>query len=417
MCALHGKAEQMNILVAYFTQFVNRSGGMEHVCCQLANAMAERGHQVNIAYCSPVDGSPFYVLHPHVGLYNIYPARMKDMGKHHAYMPLWAKLAREGIRPFSRMTVRKWNFMWRHKILHQSLMPVLAACQPDIILSFEPDTTSTYMYNADSLPPVITLFRFNPEFILKRMLPAEKQFLSQSCCIQVLLPSFAETVGKLFPHMDICCIPNAVPPYSGTVDLLKKKEKYIILNVARLDRIQKRQHLLVDAFARIARDFPDWQMEFWGEEQDEHTYTDELKQSVQSYGIGDQVFFKGTTEDVLSVYMRGDIFAFPSAYEGFGLSLAEAMSAGLPAIGFRSCPAVNEIIEDGKTGLLAEDGIEPLAEGLRILMSDAAKRARLGQNAHESMKAYAPAHIWNQWEQLIEKMVENSGDCYRPRRS
>lgn len=45
-------------------------------------------------------------------------------------------------------------------------------------------------------------------------------------------------------------------------------------------------------------------------------------------------------------------FAFPSAYEGFGLSLAEAMSMGLPAVGYKSCSAVNELIVDGKNGFV-----------------------------------------------------------------
>ena len=59
---------------------------------------------------------------------------------------------------------------------------------------------------------------------------------------------------------------------------------------------------------------------------------------------------KGSTNDVPDVLRQGDIFAFPSAYEGFGLSLAEAMSMGLPAVGYKSCSAVNELIVDGKNG-------------------------------------------------------------------
>ena len=44
--------------------------------------------------------------------------------------------------------------------------------------------------------------------------------------------------------------------------------------------------------------------------------------------------------------------------------MAEGMSCGLPVVAYRSCSAVNEIVENGKDGLLVDDGIDPLAEGM-----------------------------------------------------
>ncbi len=42
-------------------------------------------------------------------------------------------------------------------------------------------------------------------------------------------------------------------------------------------------------------------------------------------------------------------------YEGFPLFCSEAMTAGLPIVGYKSCNAIANIIEDGKTGLLADE--------------------------------------------------------------
>ena len=103
--------------------------------------------------------------------------------------------------------------------------------------------------------------------------------------------------------------------------------------------------------------------------------------------------------------LQGDIFAFPSAYEGFGLTLAEAMSVGLPGIGYKNCSAVNEIIKDGENGLLADDGVDSLAEKMRQLMSSSSLRQQLGETAHESMKQYSAENIWGQWEKLIKEVI------------
>lgn len=50
----------MKIVLAFFERFINMSGGIEKVCCNLANTMTERGHDVSIIYCYGKSGKPFY---------------------------------------------------------------------------------------------------------------------------------------------------------------------------------------------------------------------------------------------------------------------------------------------------------------------------------------------------------------------
>lgn len=109
-----------------------------------------------------------------------------------------------------------------------------------------------------------------------------------------------------------------------------------------------------------------------------------------------------------AVYRHGSIFGFPSAYEGFPLAMTEAMSAGIPAVAYRSCPAVNEIIRDSETGFLVDDGAEPLADALARLMEDENLRRRMGAAAKEDMKQYAAETIWNQWENLMTDLVSET---------
>lgn len=80
------------------------------------------------------------------------------------------------------------------------------------------------------------------------------------------------------------------------------------------------------------------------------------------------------------------------------------MSMGLPAVGYKSCSAVNELIIDGKTGILCDDGVEPFAWAFEKLMMSQELRIQMGQAGRERMRQFAPEIIWNQWELLLQKI-------------
>ena len=165
----------------------------------------------------------------------------------------------------------------------------------------------------------------------------------------------------------------------------------------------KQQHLLCKAFASLASDFPDWNVELWG-------YSGSYGRSIQSWvdkhSLSNRIFIKGQTTRVEDVYARSDVFCLPSRAEGWGLGLTEAMAAGVPAVGFKGCTGVEDLIQDGVTGRLAENGnVDSLAAVLRSLMKDASKRKIMGLQAAESMKWYAPEKIWNEWEALLQDVI------------
>ena len=113
----------------------------------------------------------------------------------------------------------------------------------------------------------------------------------------------------------------------------------------------------------------------------------------------------GYSTDIEKLYRSADIHAFPSKGEGFSLAIADAMSIGLPHIGFDYAHSVNEVIIDGHNGFLAKD-VDDFAKKLKKLMSDKELRIKFGKNAHEDMKAYAPEVILNQWDELFTNITK-----------
>lgn len=248
--------------------------------------------------------------------------------------------------------------------------------------------------------PVISMLHNDPDEIFCGSPAEERKALEKSVAIQVLLPSFISKAKKYLHYDHFIAIPNAVNAPSVTVDHLAKKDKYTVTCVGRLTGRTKRQHLLIEAFARLAKDHPDWQVKLWGDTYDK-PYVASLRSKIKKYGLEKQVFLCGTTKDMDAVWKETDIFAFPSHHEGFPLALSEALSCGIPAVGYRSCPAVNELIQSGKTGLLVEEGASALAEGLKKLMESPVLRERFGKNAQMAAEMYRPEIVWGKWEEKI----------------
>ena len=84
------------------------------------------------------------------------------------------------------------------------------------------------------------------------------------------------------------------------------------------------------------------------------------------------------------------------------MAIVEAASFGKPAIGLAAAPGVNELILDGRTGLLVRSDVAALADGMRRLMSDDALRLRLGEEARAVCRSrYDMERILDSWESLL----------------
>ena len=164
---------------------------------------------------------------------------------------------------------------------------------------------------------------------------------------------------------------------------------------------------MINAFNKIKEYFPQWQLEIWGGTYTEkqNQYKNEIIDYIGENKLEEKVFLMGETKDIINKLMDGDNFCFSSKFEGMPLALMDAMSVGLPAIGYKSCASVNELIIDNFNGFLCDDGIDDFADKLKLLMSDADLRRKLGGNARESMKAFAPGKIWDEWEALINNVI------------
>ncbi len=355
----------------------------------LANLLSQQGHNVTIAcdtYAKVGTPAPGNSLDPRVKIANLNAKTASPLNN--LYRKVRGKLLPSWFR-FDKL---------------------IKAEKPDVIICYFPvDLYNVTRFQRHNIP-IIQMVHGYPPVIFDKVL--KKNPLARAWCrrsflqvntFQVLMNSYKDKIDSFFAPKNIVRIANPVQQYAEaeTVDLNNEKKR--IIYVARIEKNIKRPHLLVEAFAKIAKDFPDWKVEIWGLRK-YPKYDKEINSFIAEHHLENQVALMGYNTDVEGLYRSADIHAFPSSCEGFSLAIADAMALGLPHVGFKDAHSVNEIIVDGHNGFLAGD-VDEFAAKLKRLMEDKVLRLEFGKNAREDMKAYAPEVLMRQWEELFKKIT------------
>jgi len=114
------------------------------------------------------------------------------------------------------------------------------------------------------------------------------------------------------------------------------------------------------------------------------------------------------TKDIYNEFQRSQFFVLSSDYEGFGLVIIEAMACGIPVVS-TDCPyGPSEIIEDGKTGLLAKMDVQDLADKMEWMITHEEERKAMGARAHQAAARYRKEVVMPEWEKAYLSVVGKS---------
>jgi glycosyltransferase involved in cell wall biosynthesis len=162
---------------------------------------------------------------------------------------------------------------------------------------------------------------------------------------------------------------------------------------------QKGFDLLLNAFASIAETHPDWNLAIVGEGPERPN----LEAQVRRLRLEARVMLTGVVPDISKELANSQVMACSSRYEGFPNALAEGLAAGLPAVGYKGVSGVEDLIVDGRTGLLVDfnEGAAGLAHALSKLIGDPRRRAAASRAALEHIRQWAPDHIFSLWDEAL----------------
>jgi len=140
---------------------------------------------------------------------------------------------------------------------------------------------------------------------------------------------------------------------------------------------RKNLETMLDVWTAVAPSHPDARLLVAGG----GVLLDDLRRRADRLGVSSSVVFTGYVPeaDKADYFNLAEVFFFPSAMEGFGLAVGEAMSSGLPVV-VSNRGSIPELVVDGEGGFVS-DPTDParFAERLRLLLGDAALRRKLGR--------------------------------------
>lgn len=290
-------------------------GGAEHVVVNLADELAQRGHQVKIAYLTG-------------------QALVLPENPHIEVIPIG-------------MTGAKSFFSAYFKLR-------------GLIKSFKPDVVHSHMVHANILSRLLRLTVYIPKLV------CTAHNTNEGGKLRMLAYRFTDKLADITTNVSEEAVaafiskgaakPERIVAVANGIDTnkfkfnssdreklrkeLKVTDQKMLLAVGRLDT-QKDYPNLLNAIDQLKQTRQDFKVFIVGD----GPLRAELTQRVKELGLTEYVEFLGVRRDVAQLMSAADVFVLSSAWEGFGLVVAEAMACERPVVA-TDCGGVKEVVGD-----------------------------------------------------------------------
>ena len=381
---------KQSLKIVYCTPALYLAGGMERVMTLKANYFAEHfGYDITIVITDGKGKEPFYALSDKVKVVNL------DIG----FEELWNQ-------PFLKKVIL---YLRKQRQYKKKLTACLMELRPDITISMlrreinfinsikdgshkigEIHINRAHFRNFEEKDNNIVKNLFS-KFWMNTLLDKLKQ-LDRFVVL-------TESDRKAWHELDnVVVISNPLSFVSTTVSSQANKR---VIAVGRYCYEKGYDHLL-QAWAIVQDKCPDWRLDVFGDG-DRSAY----EALIDQLGIDrSRCKLNQRTQNIQQEFERSAISVCSSRFEGFGLVIIEAMACGIPVVSF-DCPwGPRTIINDGKDGILVENGnVNQLADALLTLMTDADLRTAMGSKASVNVRRFSIDIIADQWKNLFEEIV------------
>lgn len=284
-----------------------------------------------------------------------------------------------------------------------ALLTLLRQLKPDVVIScsFGPDFY--FLPYLEKQIPKIKEFHGSRFFYRGPTASIKKRFLQHLNrlteekyeCIAVL----NESEKAFYTNSNITIIPNPAELTAEKTDYASKK----IVAAGRISPVKNFADL-IDAFARLSTEFPEWEVHFFGE--DYLSTQQKLEDQVLALGLNDQVKFKGVSSDLKKEMQRYSIYAMTSESECFPMVLLEALSVGIPIVTYDSPTGPQYIVRNEEDSFLVPyKNLDIFTAQLKTLMSDENLRRKMGRAARENVQRFSIDKVMQQWKDLFKTLT------------
>ena len=288
-----------------------------------------------------------------------------------------------------------------------ALRKAISEYKPDVIVSFLSDVNIATLLATYFLKfPVVVSERIYPPSLpcgafmnmLRRITyPRAKAVVMQTGKgFEWLLKNCPGSKGCVIPNPIVFPLPST-EPQKDPLSIIKNGRK-LMITVGRLEK-QKGFDILIDAYARLAEDFPDWDLVVLGEGSER----DRLEEQIGRKGVSSRISLPGRVGNLGDWYARADFFVMSSRFEGFPNVLIEAMAYGLPAVSFDCDTGPEDIIENEVNGFLVSprEGDQGLSLAMVKMIRDKKKRILMSKSSQLVRQRFSINRIAKEWNQVL----------------
>lgn len=207
--------------------------------------------------------------------------------------------------------------------------------------------------------------------------------IRHAACFHATAESELEDIRRLGFRQPVCIIPNGIdiPPEVPPLGANEPSSRRVLF----LGRVHPKKGVdtLLQAWSRLQPRFPDWSLDIVGPDNIGHM--DKMKQLSLDLGL-QRVTFHGPLygPKKLEAYRQADLYVLPTHSENFGLTVAEALAAGTPAVVTKGAPWSG--LEHNEAGWWIDDNLEALVATLGTALSCSPHRLRdMGRNGRQWM--------------------------------
>ena len=191
--------------------------------------------------------------------------------------------------------------------------------------------------------------------------------------------------------------PTVLPPQED-------RDEKTLLFLARIHPT-KGVDILLEAWSLVQSLFPDWKLKIAGPTESKYA-----QQMIAKSRATERVQFSGmlTGQDKELAFRNSDLYVLPTHSENFGISVAEALSHGVPVIVFHGAPWQG--LEDRNAGWWVPLGVDSLADTLKTAMSHSSSQLQqMGRNGHQWMQQEFDWQIIGRRMAVVYEWLVNGG--------
>ena len=228
-----------------------------------------------------------------------------------------------------------------------------------------------------------------------------KMLLPRTDLVCTLTEKFYKDLDEIYPGYSdkYIAIPNP-NSYSqeqlSDITLEEKKNQVVFIGMY---RSEKKIDYMLRIWNNVVKMHPDWELLIFGDG------TERMRRRVKQWASKvDNVRLMGF-ENPLPYQKSAKIVCMTSTYEGWGMTLTEAMQCGCVPMAFNSFEAAEDVIKNNETGFLIKpfDRMEYVRK-LSLLMDNEELRINMAQKAMSDVKRFDVEKVADIWQQTFDAL-------------